>query len=856
MMKRAYQEEGLRKLIFSSQIPESVDAGMTLIEDPVRLVKSAAPIFKLADENLRPPKGYVGIHTIALGDWETYGMNRNGDTFPKRACVDRCQTFVTHGHVFRNHDNRDPEKAIGKIAAAAYNEPMGRIELIIWADEKKAAPELHKLATEGDHPFSMACVSANTCIVTTYGIKKIIDIVPGDMVLTHTGKWQKVGNRSVRTVDAYLRVRLVSWGRTDLEITANHEVLAVRFEDIPSPRPVGPAGRRLPQARRANRGRLHKYARWVPAGELTPLHYMLVPIDRTETHDVDVAWARLLGYYIAEGSLAAGTLNFTCHADDAAVRELPDLADWTSTTITPKANSDAAVTVACFGVELMRRVDAECGHPGPNKRVPMSIQHADAEAKLNFMAAWFNGDGWQDERGMHWSTHYQALAIDLQRLLASCDMPSSCMRIDHPEDRGLVKSDDAVEYVVSVSNEFSDMFCDISKAGQLDICGSTKCRTFISGDYLCVPVHSVDVVKETTEVFNFSVEGDESYTAYGLAVHNCKVPNDRCTVCDNIRKSAADPRQCEHVRDNLGHVLKNGTAVGTHNDFPTWFDESFVRRPADRIAWSLGKVASADDGMGGLDSVKLAEASGLWIPDALEYSIPGYQSKLTILQKLAALEEQYLGLAATAQRNTHRDLYLWELRKAADYTLPDAVVDELRRHDPDRVFRTLVHSGVIMDAPTFFKYAMGLDYGELAPDMGHILARTRNSLFGRLHKSGAYQRVCRNAYFDVDTDPLTAYGVGHDNELARLGRTKLASAGAFVGQDVDSRIIDATLQGRQVGEVLTLNKLAAEDNPAADRAAEIYAAYKVSMVNNIVSYHKRANADSLLALAAVQDLVR
>jgi hypothetical protein len=99
------------------------------------------------------------------------------------------------------------------------------------------------------------------------------------------------------------------------------------------------------------------------------------------------------------------------------------------------------------------------------------------------------------------------------------------------------------------------------------------------------------------------------------------------------------------------------------------------------------------------------------------------------------------------------------------------------------------------------------------------------------------------------------YGGVHDTELARLGHDKLASAGAYVGPSVDQRIIEVTVQGQQPGEVVTLNKMA-EDNPAADRAAEIYAAYKVSTINGILSYHKKANADRLLALAAVQDLVR
>lgn len=489
-MNRFSDNDGLRKLIFSDQLPESVEAGMHLLEDPDKLVKKAAPIFNLSDEALRPPEGYVGIHTIALGDWETYGMNRNGDTFPKKACVDRHQTFVTHGHVFRNHDNRDPAGAIGKIAAAAYNEPMGRIELVIWADENKAQPELHKLATEGDHPFSMAC----------------------------------------------------------------------------------------------------------------------------------------------------------------------------------------------------------------------------------------------------------------------------------------------------------------------------------------------------------------------------KVPFDRCTVCGNLRKSGADPNQCEHVRDSLGYITKEGVAIGTHNDIPTWFDESFVNRPADRIAWSLGKVASLD-GEHRINSVKLAEINNIWVPDELEFDVPGYKSKLSVLTKLANLEEKFLGLSSSTRLDNHWDRYMLELSKAASASISDSDLEALRTYNPENVFKTLAKEGIVLDASSFFKYAMGLDYGALKEDMPAILNRVRDSIFTQLYKSGSYQRVCRNSYFDIDIVDLASYGWGNNNELAHLGRTKLAEATSFTGPGVDRRIIEATIQGYKPSEVITLNKLAVE-SPGAVKAAEIYAAYKVSTINSILSYHKQANSDRLLALAAVQDLVR
>lgn len=481
-----HPEEGLRKLTYSTDMSPEVGARMQLVEDPgSKLVKAAADnIFKCSAEDLKPDKDHVGIHTIALGQQETYGLNRNYDGFPKKACATRHDTFVKHGNVFVGHDNRDPAKAVGKIVKSAYNEPMGRIELYLHVNKEKAQPQLHKLATTGDHATSMAC----------------------------------------------------------------------------------------------------------------------------------------------------------------------------------------------------------------------------------------------------------------------------------------------------------------------------------------------------------------------------KIPFDICTICGTLRKSAADPRQCEHIRDQLGEMQKDGSVVGMINTLPTWFDESFVDRPADRIAWNLSKAASA----GPVTSWKMAEAAGIWVPDDLEDDIPGYTRKHALIKKLADVEQRYMKLGDTVKRGY--DSYLWELRKAAAYELPDTTIDSLRDYTPADVFMKLASQGVILDATTFFKYALGLDYGALKDDMPAILDQVRSGVFATLYKSGAYQRICRNTYFDVDQHQLNDYGVSQNLELSKLAAEHITSTGSFAGQVVDSRIIDATLCGRQPGLIM-IKSGSAMGNSGLHRGAEIYAAYKLSAVNAILDYHKESE-DRLLALAAVQNLVR
>jgi hypothetical protein len=146
---------GMTKLIHSGVLPDMLDWQISLLEDPARMVKAAA---SFADRDyVQPDKDHVGIHLIALGEGERYGFNRNGDGFPKAACQRFHPTFVKNGHVYRHHQNKDPKKKLGDIKLSAYNEPMGRIELFIHAHKDRARDELHKLATNGEIPYSMAC---------------------------------------------------------------------------------------------------------------------------------------------------------------------------------------------------------------------------------------------------------------------------------------------------------------------------------------------------------------------------------------------------------------------------------------------------------------------------------------------------------------------------------------------------------------------------------------------------------------------------------------------------------------------------------------------------------------------------
>lgn len=159
----------LTKLIYSDSNEALVEAARECGQQMLSLVDcdngvksaSSALVSRELLEKYRPRDSKTAcIHLIAMGDSETYGFNRNGDAFPSHALKKYASTFVTNGHVFREHANKDARKALGPIKWAGYDpSPTGmhRVELIIHLDKDKAERE-YEMAKKGSAlNFSMSC---------------------------------------------------------------------------------------------------------------------------------------------------------------------------------------------------------------------------------------------------------------------------------------------------------------------------------------------------------------------------------------------------------------------------------------------------------------------------------------------------------------------------------------------------------------------------------------------------------------------------------------------------------------------------------------------------------------------------
>jgi hypothetical protein len=332
----------------------------------------------------------------------------------------------------------------------------------------------------------------------------------------------------------------------------------------------------------------------------------------------------------------------------------------------------------------------------------------------------------------------------------------------------------------------------------------------------------------------------------------CKVPFDRCSVCGAKRKTPGDKNECDHIKYNLGKIMEDGTQIGTYNDDPTWFDISFVGRPADRIAWSL-KVASAmPDDLTINSSVKQAEIEGYTLPDDIAIESDVAKRKFDIMRKLADAYAKCESWISGETNPAGRDRYTFELRKLAGARLDGSVLMSLRELDPSCAFAALGDAGIVMDAPSFFKYAFGADFNAVEKYLPAV-EKAASAVIREAVDTSSCAEFCNCSRFDAAAGILSKpvpFGLMES-------MSKSAAAMGFGTVDAVTRILDVVASGREPSFSNSEKTAESVDHAVATKLAKKYAMYKIAAICAVMDgrFGNVLNEDDVVFVSASQDLV-
>lgn len=406
---------------------------------------------------------------------------------------------------------RDPDIAINHspqaIAMHQANHPNTR-HLIedVWS--------VDPLVECGGQPvdlawFSPDCFPAGTMILTREGYRPIEQIHVGEDVLTHLRRWRRVTS-TMRTRKPLICVR--GHGHPGLRVSSEHPFYARQRTDAHGTWSLGPPA-------------------WVPAGELgravksywaSPTEAPRadapeVPVYRGRTLAVTESLLWLAGRYLADGWTrlddVRADLVLTCgHAKTEALRER--VAAW------PRAgarcgaeelawlerDTDTAHQFTTSHRGLVEWLRQHFGHGAGEKRLPGWVFGLSEPLRRAVLDGYVSGDGCVRNGLVECATVSKALAFGLKMLAATLGfVPTVYLRENNGSEIQGRRVNARPAWAVRWRMRLHE----------------SRRQTRHEDGMEWAPVREITRAEDDAEVFNLSVEEDESYVAEGVVVHNC-----------------------------------------------------------------------------------------------------------------------------------------------------------------------------------------------------------------------------------------------------------------------------------------------------------------------------------------------
>ena len=257
-----------------------------------------------------------------------------------------------------------------------------------------------------------------------------------------------------------------------------------------------------------------------------------------------------------------------------------------------------------------------------------------------------------------------------------------------------------------------------------------------------------------------------------------------------------------------------------------------------------------------MSSVKQAAVEGYVLPDDLAITSERARRKLDVLQKLASAYEKCASwLSSETKPANGRERFTFELRKLAGAHLDDSTLARLRELNPGNAFAALGDAGIVLDAPSFFKYAFGPDYGQVEKYLPFV-AKAASAVVREAVETATCASLCNDGRYDAC--PLGRFG--RPDLTLRSQLAKSAAAYGFGTADAVTGILETMACGAEPAFAPNGTEKTAEtcgvDPDVATKLARKYAMYKLAGLCAVLDgpCGPSLREDDVIFVSAAQDL--
>lgn len=346
------------------------------------------------------------------------------------------------------------------------------------------------------------CFVKGTKVYTGTGYKKIEDVKVGDLVLTHTGKFQKVvrvGNKF--SDDIY---ELKAQGILNTTVTGNH------------PYYVRSSKRKWNNDRRSY-DRIFTNPEWKRVKDIVDNEYIGLPVLSTSENiynlSNDECW--LLGRYVADGyicnSKRPNRNNSYNHKVTFCIGKdkLTEFKKATSNSKYYIGVTEDRTVYKCRIVNInFMNLCLQCGKGVENKNIPYWILNLPIEMLKTFLDGYMSGDG------CYTNNNYKATTISKELAMGLCLCIAKVYGVGARIYKTKRRKKTVIEgRIVNQKDTYEVVFTKEKR----------KQTNYAAIDNIIwLPVRSIEKLDYSSQVYNLEVENDNSYTANNAIVHNCQ----------------------------------------------------------------------------------------------------------------------------------------------------------------------------------------------------------------------------------------------------------------------------------------------------------------------------------------------
>lgn len=359
----------------------------------------------------------------------------------------------------------------------AFSAPASKTK-IIDPDELKA---LRLEMSEEEYSQEFECFPAGTLIATSNGNIPIEDIRKNDFVITHTNRMRPVTRTMNRaTVEELYEIN--SFGSQEaLKTTAEHPFYVYTKNTA-------------------------SYT-WVKAKDLKVGDFLVTPKVNKLPKVINESYARILAWYIAEGSINGNSVQFSLNPHNE--KEISDVHNL-MTFEGYKVKEYAKGCLVVCSTSLCDLLSSHGGCLAENKSIPFSIIGGHEQM---FFETLMRGDGcivkFKGGKGYKYTTISRSLAYDVQLLASKLGRRSSI--VVRPAHIGEIQG--------RVVNCAESYLLNISFG--LKVNHKNPRQIFPTKLGIATEIREIRTTPFNGTVYNLSVKEDESYIANNKVVHNC-----------------------------------------------------------------------------------------------------------------------------------------------------------------------------------------------------------------------------------------------------------------------------------------------------------------------------------------------